>query len=154
MNYQDLVVDFAKRTAKNLETLRQLKQSQPDAEIYEVTQLINSMLGLLVFPKERDVKFPSIGFKKLEASGWVIPKPEIGNQVRNLSEFIRYLRNAIAHCNLEFLSNDGSEIIGLRVWNKDRNNNGNITWKATLSITDIEKITDKLLEVIQKKVAV
>jgi len=151
MNYQDLVVDFAKRTAKNLETLRQLKQSQPDAEIYEVTQLINSMLGLLVFPKEKDFKFPCIGFKKLEASGWVIPQPEIGHQVKNLSEFIRYLRNAIAHCNLEFLSGSDNQICGLRVWNKDMNNNGNITWQATLAITDIEKITNKLLETILKK---
>ncbi|MEI7795868.1 MAG: HEPN family nuclease [Methylococcaceae bacterium] len=149
MNYQDLVVDFAKRTAENLETLRQLKQSQPDAEIYEVTQLINSMLGLLVFPKEKDFKFPHIKFKDLDTNGWIIPQPEIGNQVRNLSVFIRYLRNAIAHCNLEFLSGSDNQICGLRVWNKDKN--GNITWKATLAITDIEKITNKLLKTILKK---
>ena len=107
------------------------------------------MLGLLVFPKEKYFEqLPLIPFNELESNGWAIPKLESGCEIKNLRELIRFLRNAITHCNLEFLSNDGSEIIGLCVWNK--NKNGDITWKAKLSITDIEQITGKLLDAIQK----
>jgi len=55
MEYEKLVQDFAYRTRKNLDALLYLKRTKPDnnIEVYEVTQLINSMLGLLVFPKER-----------------------------------------------------------------------------------------------------
>ena len=122
MDYQNLVVDFASRTAINLKSLKDLRESQPDAEIYEVTQLINSMLGLLVFPKEKYFEqLPLIPFNELESNGWAIPKLESGCEIKNLRELIRFLRNAITHCNLEFLSNDGSEIIGLCVWNKNKN---------------------------------
>ena len=51
MNYEDVIADFATRTKKNLELIRRLQAEDPESEIYEVTQLLNSMLGLLVFPK-------------------------------------------------------------------------------------------------------
>jgi hypothetical protein len=102
MNYQNLVRDFAHRTCDNLETLRNLQKTKPDVEVYEVTQLINSMLGLFIFPQQKYFNhIPETPLAELARQGWPIPKVE-GNclQVKDLRELVRYLRNAITHCNL------------------------------------------------------
>lgn len=158
MEYQNLVKDFAYRTRVNLETLRQLQKSQPKLEIYEVTQLINSMLGLLVFPQQRYIEcIPKTPLTELEGQGWPIPKV-VDNypQVRDLNELVRYLRNAIAHCNLEFLSDDGRQLRGLRLWNNRTETEAGkrinkTTWKAELTIDDIEKITEKFIHLLLEK---
>ena len=117
MNYQNLVQDFAHRTRDNLETLRNLQKTQPDIKVYEVTLLINSMLGLLVFPQQKYFDhIPKTPLGELASAGWPIPTIE-GDypQVKDLRELVRYLRNAITHCNLEFRSDDGVQISGLCV---------------------------------------
>ncbi|NMC57860.1 MAG: hypothetical protein GYA51_00475 [Candidatus Methanofastidiosa archaeon] len=50
MEYENLVVDFITRTKMNLEFIE--NQALKNNKVFEVTQLINSMLGLLVFPCE------------------------------------------------------------------------------------------------------
>ena len=58
MQYQDLVRDFARRTRTNLEFIRHARNH--GESVYEVTQLVNSMLGLLVFPQQQYVdRIPS-----------------------------------------------------------------------------------------------
>ena len=147
MNYQDLVRDFAYRTRVNLNTLRELQKAKSKSEVYEVTQLINSMLGLLIFPQQRFVEsIPQKSLRELDGEGWPIPVVEGSYpQVDNLRELVRYLRNGVAHCNLEFLSDGNGEIVGLRIWNTRK---GKRTWVAKLSITDIEKITEKFIELL------
>jgi hypothetical protein len=148
MDYQNLVVDFAKRTKHNLDRIRQMKQG--DETVYEVTQLINSMLGLLVFPKENFYEnIPRIPIDELERKGWIIPKV-IGSfpQVTDLRELIRYLRNAIAHFNLEFYNEGTDEIKGIMVWNYKKDS---INWKAKLTIQELESITEKFLKLIIKE---
>ena len=150
MEYEKLVQDFAYRTRKNLDALLYLKRTKPDnnIEVYEVTQLINSMLGLLVFPKERYFdKIPKTPLSELANQGWPISTVEGNYEVKDLQELVRYLRNAIVHCNLEFLSNEKKEITGLRVWNSRY---GQTTWKASLTIEDIEKIAYRFIELILK----
>jgi hypothetical protein len=101
MNYQTLVRNFAYRACANLEALQDFQKVRSVVEIYEVTQLINSMLGLLVFPQQRYINhIPKIPLGELTSQGWPIPEIS-GNypQVKDLQELVRYLRNAIAHCN-------------------------------------------------------
>jgi hypothetical protein len=52
MEYHNLVVDFANRTLANLDTLRNIQNQPGESDVYEVTQMINSMLGLLVFSQQ------------------------------------------------------------------------------------------------------
>ena len=147
MNYQHVVRDFAERTRSNLHLLRKLQEDHPNLEIYEVTQLINSMLGLLVFPRESYVdRIPKTPLSELADQGWPMPKV-VGNypQVEDLRDLIRYLRNAIAHFNVEFLADGRGQITGLQVWNEWQRE---ITWKARLSLHDIELITEKFLDLL------
>jgi hypothetical protein len=149
MNYQKLVRDFALRTRANLDSLRNFQKVQSDVEVYEVTQLINSMLGLLVFPQQKYFdRIPRIPLGELVYQGWPVPEIEgIYPQVKDLRELVRYLRNAITHCNLEFLSDVREQISGLRVWNTNLRD-GQITWKARLTLEDIEKITDNFIQLL------
>ena len=155
MKYSNpIVLDFAKRTRANLKTLRGLKKNNPEIQVYEVTQLINSMLGLLVFlDEDYSRSIPRTPLSDLEAQGWRIPKAKGDYQVRDLKEFIRYLRNAIAHAptTLKFLNNEQEEIIGLYInpmVHHSKRDYPNQKWEVELSIEDIENITDKLFEII------
>ena len=144
MEYKNLVIDFAERTKQNNEMLRKLQIENPNLEFYEVTQLINSLLGLLVFPQQEYVdNIPKTPLDELEKLGWPIPKV-VGDypQVKNLNQLVRYLRNSIAHFNIKFI-NESQKIAGLTVWNKKGHE---ITWKATLTISDIEEITNRFVD--------
>jgi hypothetical protein len=104
MNYQDVIRDFAERTQANLLAIEKLREG--GAAVYQTTQIVNSMLGLLVFPREEFVtQIPETPFAELLQDGW--PAPRVGKgfpEVPNLRELIRYLRNPIAHFNIAFLT--------------------------------------------------
>jgi len=61
MSNFDLGDEFIARTQKNLIAIECLKDIS--CKVYEVTQLLNSMLGLLIFPKERF-------FEKIQNKRW------------------------------------------------------------------------------------
>ena len=143
IEYTDLVSEFARRTRCNLETVRSVQKSSPDLEVYEVTQLINSMLGLLVFPQQTFIdSIPPKLLGELRGEGWPIPEI-LGNypQVKNINQLVKYLLNAITHSNVKFIPDQDKQISGLELWNI--NSKGRITWRAKVSIDEIEKITEK-----------
>ena len=154
MMYESLIHDFAKRTLANLDTLRLLRDKNPEVRFYEVTNLINSMLGLLIFPQQAFInEIPPTSLPDLEAQGWPIPRVT-GKfaQVRNLNELVRFLRNAIAHCNVKFKAGEHEEIVGIIVWNNDTRKSGSPkTWQAELSIDEIEQITRRFVALILTK---
>ena len=92
---KDFVSDFAERTLVNLEKIE--KEKSDDAK-YEVTQLVNSLLGLIVFPKERNVADDKWG--KVLAN--YIKAPSISNISDD--QIIRHMRNAISHSHIFFES--------------------------------------------------
>jgi|CEGF01.1.fsa_nt_gi hypothetical protein len=147
MEYKSLVKDFARRTQKNLDQVRILKAN--GLESYEVTALINSMLGLLIFPQQKYIdEIPETPLEKLAELGWPIPKVTGDfHQVKNLRQLIRHLRNAISHFNINFFSDDSSEIAGLYVWNVHPHTK-EITWEAKLSISDLDMISNNFIKLI------
>lgn len=107
MNYSDLVTDFAGRTLDNYQNY------QGD---YDVTQLINSMIGLLVFPKEmcfkkqQDKLNDTLISKNLLDSmqRCVVENKENGLDLgtANLRDIVRHMRNALAHGGFEANTHD------------------------------------------------
>ncbi|WP_366131037.1 HEPN family nuclease [uncultured Halomonas sp.] len=145
MDYENVVRDFARRTRVNLEIVEKSKNNFGHG--YEITQLINSCLGLLILPQQRFMdSIPKTPIDQLEAEGWAIPKVT-GHfpQVENLQQMIRYLRNAIAHFNLEFLSDSEGKIRCLRVWNC---RSGKKTWQAELGLDELKSILDKFTDLL------
>ena len=94
MDYHVLIEDFARRTRSNLQALRCLQES--GVEVFEVTALVNSMLGLLIFPQQSYVdRLPEGSLEELAREGWPIPKIEGAYpQVPSLKQLVRHLRSA------------------------------------------------------------
>jgi hypothetical protein len=147
MMYDDVVRDFAERTRKNLSAIERLGSAGD--EVYEVTQLVNSMLGLLVFPREEFVnEIPELALGDLEADGWQVPRV-VGElpQAANLRELVRYLRNAIAHFNVRFVG-DGSQVITvLRLCNTEPRRNRR-TWEADLGVEELRAIAEPFVDLL------
>ena len=147
MVYINVVKDFAERTKRNLENIRKTSQNESQTKVCEVTQLLNSMLGLLVFPPQQYFEtIPKVPLSDLEAKGWpkIKQSPDFPNPVCTLDRLMRYLRNAVAHFNMKFLTNESRQISGICVWNT--NSEGQRIWMAELSIKDLEKITEHSIE--------
>ncbi len=144
--------DFIERTNVNLEFIRAAHAN--DVKVFEVTQLINSMLGLLVFPKARlddliDKKKPLNTYRQ---DGWEIPEPTIwlkpkkwkcSYDWKNLREFIRHMRNGVSHSYIEFSSNDDKEVSGMTIWDKSEENQPN-NWEVEFTKEQLMKFTEKM----------
>ena len=148
MMYEDVVADFAWRTQQNLRAIETAEQN--GACVFETTQLINSMLGLLVFPREEFVdRIPKTPLSQLRSEGWPVPRVRPGfAQASDLAELVRYLRNAISHFNLKFQRDSQSRISGVRVWNTRC---GEKTWEADLQLDELRGIAEHFTELLVKK---
>ncbi len=96
---------------------------------FEVTQLINSLLSLLVFPAQ--LYFPKDAKKeykqKVEAllNEYEIPLSSLPTSTISeicLYDYIRKLRNGVAHGRITPESIDGDEIDKLKIWNINESN--------------------------------
>ncbi len=143
MSNFDLEDEFIARTQKNLKAIECLKQK--GGEVYEVTQLLNSMLGLLIFPKEKLYKkIQPKNWDMMVKEGWPLPSGD-NAKVSDLEELIRKMRNAVAHINIE-LVNDGNEIIGIRFSSYHRKGQN---WTGVYDIASLRKFVDMFLDHIQ-----
>lgn len=147
MEYKELVKDFVSRTKVNLELIRQAEKDGDEKEAYEVTQLISFLLGLLVLLQQKfGNKISKTPLSELKKSGWPIPRVlDNYTQAKDLKELTRYLRNGVAHFNLQF-KKSGGHIDGLIIWSKNRN--GVETWRAELTIKELEAIANKFAELL------
>lgn len=144
--YEDVVRDFALRTRKNLEAIETLREHQT-TEVFEATQLVNSMLGLLVFRQQECVEaIPRTPLEELLREGWLIPRV-IGNfpQVSDLNELVKKLRNAVAHYDIKFIGDGEDHISILRVWNMA---SGRMNWEVELSLTELRGIANRFIDLI------
>lgn len=99
MMYKDFVKDFALRTYDNFCIIENQHREGND-KAYEVTQLINSFIGLLIFPQQKYYKelkcqpFPNeIIQQKFEDA---IKESQYTDEI-SFHNLIRHLRNSIAH---------------------------------------------------------
>ena len=144
MSNFDLGDEFIARTQKNLIAIECLKDIS--CKVYEVTQLLNSMLGLLIFPKERRLyeKIQPKSWDTMVEEGWPLPSGDNAH-VSNLKQLVRNMRNAVAHFNIE-LVNDGNEIIGIRFSSYHRKGQN---WTGVYDIASLRKFVDMFLDHIQ-----
>jgi hypothetical protein len=103
------------------------------------------MLGLLVFPQQRYFNsIPETPLAELQSAGWPIPAMCGTNKsAENLRELMRYLRNGISHCNLEFMS-DGYNVTGLRIWNVAPRSRSK-DWEAQFELPELRILARKFI---------
>ena len=114
--YAEFIKDFATRT---LENLKYIEQANANGEhVFEITQLINSFLGLIVFPQEKDeerVFEISVDPQTIERvySGRKRNTYKGERKEENLKNLIYHFRNAISHGHIEASMNKENEICKL-----------------------------------------
>ena len=96
-------IGFAQRTRKNLEYVKGAFDAGEDLHV--VTQLVNSLLGIVVVPKEKyfEESFLCVDLNELYKQQW--PKWDItfdepkgkDRKTETLKDLIRHFRNAVAH---------------------------------------------------------
>jgi len=129
--YKDIDIDFAKRTLKIIEQYDKAKQ--PGPENFEVTLLVNCLVGLLILPHERRINvIPDVGIEKLRE--WSIDPSFINSwggkgQRKTLRQLVRRLRNSVAHFHIEA---EGTEQDIERLKFSDRNG-----FSATIPVANL-----------------
>jgi hypothetical protein len=155
-------VEIAQRTRHNLVFFDQEKQN--GATVFEFTQLLNSMLGMLIIvceeyfagdspqltvAEERELlhvrareQAPDADLPKLRPSG-------------NPRDFVRKMRNAFAHGNFELLGD--REITGILVWNyrigEKIKKPQNRTWQVSLTETEMRSMANVVCSYAERKAA-
>ena len=116
--YAFIKCEFIKRTLKIInqyEDFVEKNNDVPSQEKFEITLLINCLLGLLIFPKELyEDRLRPISKTQLEKWGFqlsFIKKwGEKGENQQDLFYIIRRLRNSIAHVSIR-VGKEGKEIV-------------------------------------------
>jgi len=145
-----LLQEYLTRTLANLVAIENLKAK--GESVFETTQLINSLLGLIVFPRQSALsRIPKMQLASLRSKGWTLPLEN--NQYMNvteLRELVTSLRHAIAHFNIEFISDNSNSIGAIKFWNTKPQTTTRI-WEATFEVAMLRSFIAKLIEVLLKE---
>lgn len=149
---EDIVFEVARRTIHNLDRVAELGlgQDEADPRVYEVTHLMNSLLGLIVLPEELWLDCQTDDrLELLYAQGW--PRPKFDNNdagCKTFKKLVELLRHSIAHGNIDFNPADyktGVRISHVQLWNHlDGNKKKAINFKVTLAVEELELLARKL----------
>lgn len=161
------IPEVMRRTKSNLEFIQREREKRIRAGMdvdyqgpFEVTQLINSFMGAFAHPFEALFKLQdppqSVGndLKVLEEvlsrDAWYL-----ADNPPSLEDTLRYVRNAFAHGNIEFIggvvedpkSRPHRDIVAIRIWNcRPRGKAGDgwqpqvKTWEKELTVSELEKV--------------
>ena len=123
--------EFAKRTKDILDNA---------GTEYDVTLTLNCLLGLLVVPKE----LGKISKNKLRPGGILESK-------HDLKDWLRRMRNALAHAEIILNPTDGDPkaIESVTFSNNRYNNCSQANWQETLKAPELKQLADELCEAVE-----
>jgi hypothetical protein len=132
-NYKDIEKDFIERTIQLIGQYYDNLGQYAFEEQFNYTLTINCLLGLIVMPKERVITFVSnkrLTSQYKEQIG--LPTSEIGEGIKTLRDLIYQLRHAVAHFNINVISEGEGNLID---WIEfiDRENNNRLIAKLRAS---------------------
>jgi hypothetical protein len=136
---RNTLAGIADRVHKNLAFITFARNM--GADVHEVTQLLLSLLGLIVFPVEDRLKadtkaFAVVTLPELSQDGWPIWQFTIGEST-NLRDLLFHLRNAIAHRRLRF-SSDSRDVADVDIEFRDRKPGAkHDEWGATINAREL-----------------
>lgn len=139
---------FAERTKKNLEFITEAFEK--GADVHVVTQLVNSLLGLVLFLHERMFvkRIAKMELSELMKDGWPRFKIEKGES-KTLGQLVRHMRNAVAHGLITF-SSDSRLISEVNVTVQDKMPGESLPyWSASISAEDLRKFCLRLAALVE-----
>jgi hypothetical protein len=155
VNYEDELLSFIRRTRRNLELTEEWRREHNGAGFSEVTHLINSLLGLVVLPKERVLnQLRQVHVAPTGIPAWSVYfrlEPVEGKLPTELRPFLQRLRNSVAHLSLEFVSN-GAEISGVGFVQRSRDRT-ELLWRAFFDLAQLRKFLACLTDEVERACA-
>src|SRR5438445_3270259 len=122
-------LEFARYTKSNLDCIESAKAAG-NPNVHQVTQLMLSLLGLIVFPWATSFKQSVESLPLIDLEGghhWQMQKGTAGT----LGSFGSHLRNAVSHRLVEF-SSDSGDYDKVSITFSERKN-AKINWIATIN---------------------
>tara|TARA_R110002094_G_scaffold49450_1_gene61293 strand:+ start:60 stop:536 length:477 start_codon:yes stop_codon:yes gene_type:complete len=147
--HDEFVIDFTKRTRLNLKSIESANEKGED--VREFTQLINSLLGLLIFPYEHpNCNIQPTPLEELvKDHGWPDIQCTKGVLKENtLGELIRVIRHSFAHCLVEFLPDNKKQVGSVRLWNGVQ---PNPKWETVIGVNDFRRFVLKFADLIENQ---
>jgi hypothetical protein len=103
----------------------------------------------LVYPREKFFEdIQDITQETMIKDGWPLPSGE-NAQVSGLKQLIRYMRNAVAHLNIEFIA-DNNGIEGIRFKNYLPRDKNREKWIGEYRLEPLKRFVDMFLAHISK----
>lgn len=155
MNPDDPVADLVNRTLSNLQTIEDLAlESTWPGRSFGVTQMVNSLLCLLVVPRERGTvecigranvppHVHADGIRNWRHGPVKFELRELrGKRPQHLTKLLTGLRNSVAHANFDFEPEPGGEISAVVFTACLRD--GTPQWSATFRVSELRRFLDQL----------
>ena len=146
--------EFARRVRKNLDFI--VRKRIEGEDVHEVTQLVTSLLGIIVFPWEVGAlnRLEKLSLSELEAKGW--PHWEIlldeKGDTKTLHRLVRHLRNAASHRHIRFLS-DAAELDEVEIEFEDAlHSNAPANWRTRVNAADLKIFCDLFTQQLEELV--
>jgi hypothetical protein len=149
---RNTVWGFSDRVRKNLLFLNAARNG--DAEVHVGSELITSLLGLIVFPyaeikRARYTSFKKYKLNDLSNKGWPNCVFDIGSS-EDLHDLVKHLRNAISHRRVHF-SSDSRDLEAVEVRFRDRrNDNGPDSWGVTINAAELQKFVLRFADLLKE----
>lgn len=147
LNPRTRSLGFAERTKKNLVFIE--GAFREGADVHVVTQVILSLLGLVVFPWERhvEIRINNVPLRELHEEGWPRWNIAVGTS-GTLSELVHRLRNATAHGRLTFSSESRSlDEVEISFW--DSIGTAAPHWKADINGRDLYEFCLRFTDLVE-----
>jgi len=148
LNERSTAFGLAQRTKKNLKHIELARAN--GADVHEVTQIVLSVLGIVIIPWEWHLKdrFTEYILEDLYANGWPRWNITVGHS-KTLSDLTHMLRNATAHGHYKFSSDERDP---KDVWLVIENiKNRKVTWQAQISAADLKTFCYRFLQVVENE---
>lgn len=106
-NFKDIETEFIERTLLLISQYEVLKNRFPFENQFDHTLLINSLLGVIVLPKERTMAYiPPDRLTEKLCSDMGLRNSWINPELTDLRSLILALRNSVAHFDIKVISFD------------------------------------------------
>lgn len=155
---RNTVLDFARRTKSNLNEIQRLQvieqREGSKPKYFEVTQLINSCIGLVIFPYEKAFDYlPDIGLEKIKIYQDVLTLHSVKeNEPKTLKQLVKKIRNSFAHQNICF-KNYNNQIVGVHLWGyaeAQPNERTPPDWVVYLTIDVLKNLVAEIIKYFEK----
>ena len=141
-HYKNQEFDFINRTRTIIEQYDKLELSK--SERFEVTLLLNCLVGLLILPQQN--WFDTLPIDLVSQKEWGINPNHISTiktgETKNVKDVARHLRNSVSHYRFKAFENKSNDISSIKFEDYDPSNNK--TFEAIIPISSIRQFTTKL----------